>query len=72
MRVYIITTAKNYITEIEGARSAGDAASEIWRRISREELPLVAGIAQAGGGRAETRRIIFNPQHVVALYEMEE
>ncbi len=67
MRVFISTTAKNWITEFPGEDPA-TAVQTVWQTITNRNGVLEAGIVQEGGDTSDLCLVHFNDAHVLSVH----
>ena len=67
MRVFISTTAKNWLTEHPGENPA-EAVQAVWERITNRNGVLEAGIVQDDGDTSDPCLIHFNDAHVLSVH----
>jgi hypothetical protein len=67
MRVFITTTAKNWITEHPSAIPA-EAVQAVWETITNRNGVLEASIVQENGDTSDACLIHFNNEHVLSVH----
>ena len=67
MRVFISTTAKNWITE-HPSENAAEAVQAVWETITNRNGVLEAGIVQEDGDTSEPCLIHFNSEQVLSVH----
>ena len=67
MRVFISTTAKNWITE-HPSENAAEAVQAVWETITNRNGVLEAGIVQEDGDTSEPCLIHFTSEHVLSVH----
>jgi len=67
MRVFISTTAKNWITE-HPSENPAEAVQAVWEKITNRNGVLEAGIVQEDGDTSAPCLIHFNSEHVLSVH----